>query len=278
MPVPCHAATVASRQALAARRSRRPSDPGTSSGTAPCCARRSIAAAAAAAVILASKVELRLRAVVFASEAAASRSRHWRHSRCYLLDYVCYKPADDRKVSTVAMKALIDRSKRLDAPARSSLLRVTLRSGLGEHTYAPLTVMAGREDRPTHQHCVNEMDAFFHDDAVAELFARTKLGPRDMDVLVVNVGTARVPDRARRRRGVQPLRHGVQLRTRGRGPRPERPARAVPAAGAGAGGLRGVHRAQLLHGEGSAAAAWRCCAGSIVPGRLLGARSFRTLQ
>ncbi|KAJ1296785.1 hypothetical protein BS78_01G329000 [Paspalum vaginatum] len=125
--------------------------------------------------------------VVAAYLMVAAATRHWR-SRCYLLDYVCYKPPDDRKLSTVEMKTLIDRSKRLDAPARSSLLRVILRSGLGEHTYAPRTVKAGREDSPTHQDCVDEMDAFFHD-AVAELFARTGLGPRDVDVLVVNVST-----------------------------------------------------------------------------------------
>ncbi|WVZ61705.1 hypothetical protein U9M48_011535 [Paspalum notatum var. saurae] len=121
---------------------------------------------------------------------AGAASRHWQRSRCYLLDYVCYKPPDDRKLSTVAMKALFDRSKRLDAAARSSLLRFSLRSsGLGEHTYAPRTVIAGREDSPTHQDCVDEMDAFFHDDAVAALFTRTGLSPRDVDVLVVNVST-----------------------------------------------------------------------------------------
>lgn len=55
----------------------------------------------------------------------------------------------------------------------------------------PRTVIAGREHSPTHQDCLDEMDAFFHG-AVAELFARhTSLGlaPRDVDVLVVNVST-----------------------------------------------------------------------------------------
>ena len=121
----------------------------------------------------------------YSAMAAASRRRR---SRCYLLDYVCYKPPDDRKFSTETMRAVLDRSKRLDAPSRRFLLRVVLRSGLGEHTYAPRTFVTGREDSPTHQDCLDEMEAFFHD-AVAELFARTGLGPRDVDVLIVNVST-----------------------------------------------------------------------------------------
>ncbi|XP_066387851.1 3-ketoacyl-CoA synthase 12-like [Miscanthus floridulus] len=119
--------------------------------------------------------------------AAAASGR--RRSRCYLLDYVCYKPPDDRKVSTDMLSAAMDRSERLSVPLRRFLLRVVLRSGLGEHTYAPRTVIAGREHSPTHQDCLHEMDAFFHG-AVAELFARQSgLGPRDVDVLVVNVST-----------------------------------------------------------------------------------------
>ena len=123
--------------------------------------------------------------------AAAASCR--RRSRCYLLDYVCYKPPDDRKVSTEMLSAAMDHSERLSVPLRRFLLRVVLRSGLGEHTYAPHTVIAGREHSPTHQDCLDEMDAFFHA-TVAELFARARqtslgLGPRDVDVLVVNVST-----------------------------------------------------------------------------------------
>jgi len=123
--------------------------------------------------------------------AAAASCR--RRSRCYLLDYVCYKPPDDRKASTEMLSAANDRNERLSVPLRRFLLRVVLRSGLGEHTYAPHTVIAGREHSPTHQDCLDEMDAFFHA-TVAELFARARqtslgLGPRDVDVLVVNVST-----------------------------------------------------------------------------------------
>ncbi|KAL6878275.1 hypothetical protein ACP4OV_012445 [Aristida adscensionis] len=119
---------------------------------------------------------------------AMAASYHRRRSRCYLLDYVCYKPPDDRKLSTETLSAVLDRSTRLGLPERRFLLRVVLRSGLGEHTYCPPSIVASREDSPTLQDAHDEMDAFFHD-AVAELLARTGLRPRDVDVLVVNVST-----------------------------------------------------------------------------------------
>ncbi|TVU46802.1 hypothetical protein EJB05_06365, partial [Eragrostis curvula] len=125
--------------------------------------------------------------VVVASLATAAAWRRRHRSRCFLLDYVCYKPPDDQKMSTETMSAVADRSKRLSDPVRRFLLRVLLRSGLGERTYAPRTFLDGREESPTQQDAHDEMDAFFHG-AVAELFERTGLRGRDVDVLVVNVG------------------------------------------------------------------------------------------
>ncbi|KAL6593742.1 hypothetical protein ACP70R_048643 [Stipagrostis hirtigluma subsp. patula] len=124
---------------------------------------------------------------VAASFAMAAASRR-RRSRCYLVDYVCYKPPDDRKVSTETFSAMVERHQRLNDPAGRFLLRVVLRSGLGEHTYCPRSIVASRGDSPTLQDAHDEMDAFFQD-AVAELFARTRLQARDVDVLVVNVST-----------------------------------------------------------------------------------------
>ncbi|KAF0911841.1 hypothetical protein E2562_012326 [Oryza meyeriana var. granulata] len=122
-------------------------------------------------------------AVAYLAWTAAARRRQ---SRCYLLDYVCYKPSDDRKVSTETAGSVIERSKRLGLPEYRFLLRVIVRSGIGEETYSPRNVLDGREDAPTHQDSLDEMDAFF-DASIAELFAKTGFGPRDVDVLVVNV-------------------------------------------------------------------------------------------
>ncbi|XP_052149153.1 3-ketoacyl-CoA synthase 12-like [Oryza glaberrima] len=121
-------------------------------------------------------------AVAYLAWTAAARRRQ---SRCYLLDYVCHKPSDDRKVSTEAAGAVIERSKRLGLPEYRFLLRVIVRSGIGEETYAPRNVLDGREGEPTHGDSLGEMEDFFGD-SIAELFARTGFGPRDVDVLVIN--------------------------------------------------------------------------------------------
>ena len=109
-----------------------------------------------------------------------------RQSRCYLLDYVCHKPSDDRKVSTEIAGEVVQRNSRLGLSDYRFLLRVITRSGIGEDTYCPLNVLDHREDTPTHQDSVDEMDAFL-DATIADLFAKSGFQPRDVDVLVVNV-------------------------------------------------------------------------------------------
>ncbi|VAI41662.1 unnamed protein product [Triticum turgidum subsp. durum] len=122
-------------------------------------------------------------AVATLVRAAVARRRR---SRCYLLDYVCHKPSDDRKVSTEVGGSLILRNNRLGLPELRFLLRVIVRSGIGEHSYGPCSILEGREDSPTHRDALDEMDAFF-DEAIADLFVRTGMSPGDVDVLVVNV-------------------------------------------------------------------------------------------
>uniref|UniRef100_A0ACD5YF58 Uncharacterized protein n=1 Tax=Avena sativa TaxID=4498 RepID=A0ACD5YF58_AVESA len=109
-----------------------------------------------------------------------------RQSRCYLLDYACHKPSDDRKVTTEIAGELIQRNSRLGLSEYRFLLRVITRSGIGEDTYCPLNILDHREDAPTHQDAVDEMDAFI-DATIAGLFSKSGFEPRDVDVLVVNV-------------------------------------------------------------------------------------------
>uniref|UniRef100_A0ACD5UG12 Uncharacterized protein n=1 Tax=Avena sativa TaxID=4498 RepID=A0ACD5UG12_AVESA len=133
---------------------------------------------------------LPLLTVLLLARAAASLVRaavaRRRQSRCYLLDYVCHKPCDDRKVSTEMAGGLILRNQRLGLPEYRFLLRVIVRSGIGEDSYCPRNILEGREDAPTHEDALDEMDAFF-DAAIAELFFKTGVAPADVDVLVVNV-------------------------------------------------------------------------------------------
>ncbi|XP_044963080.1 3-ketoacyl-CoA synthase 12-like [Hordeum vulgare subsp. vulgare] len=109
-----------------------------------------------------------------------------RRSRCYLVDYVCHKPSDDRKVSTEIAGSVVLHNKRLSLPEFRFLLRVIVRSGIGEESYCPRNILECRQDAPTHQDALDEMDAFF-DEAIADLFLKSGFLPGDVDVLVVNV-------------------------------------------------------------------------------------------
>ncbi|XP_062220694.1 3-ketoacyl-CoA synthase 12-like [Phragmites australis] len=111
-----------------------------------------------------------------------------RRARCYLLDYACHRPSDDRKVTTEMAGAVIERNKRLGLSEYRFLLKVIVNSGIGEHTYCPRNVIEGREESPTHGDALEEMDDFFGD-AVAAVLARTGVAPRDVDLIILNVGS-----------------------------------------------------------------------------------------
>ncbi|XP_052147002.1 3-ketoacyl-CoA synthase 19-like [Oryza glaberrima] len=123
-------------------------------------------------------------AVAHMAWTAASRRRH---TRCYLLDYVCYKPEDDRTLTAELAGEIVQRNERLGMAEFRFLLRLISRAGLGDRTYVPRNLLDGREELAAGQlDAVDEMDACF-DGAVPGLLARTGLCARDVDVLVVNV-------------------------------------------------------------------------------------------
>ncbi|KAF7119708.1 hypothetical protein RHSIM_Rhsim13G0088200 [Rhododendron simsii] len=109
-----------------------------------------------------------------------------RHQCCYVLDYQCYKPTDDRKVSTQFSGEVIKRNTNLGLNQYKFLLKAIVSSGIGEHTYAPRMVFEGRETNPTLEDGVVEMEEFI-DDSIPKVLSRSRVSPRDIDVLVVNV-------------------------------------------------------------------------------------------
>nr|XP_043635896.1 3-ketoacyl-CoA synthase 12-like [Erigeron canadensis] len=109
-----------------------------------------------------------------------------RHQNCYILDYQLYKPSDDRKLSTEFSGDIIRRNKNLGLNEYKFLLKAIVSSGIGEETYAPKMVFEGREENPTHEDAINEMEEFF-EDGIGKLFHRTGIQPDNIDILVVNV-------------------------------------------------------------------------------------------
>ncbi|CAN1257756.1 3-ketoacyl-CoA synthase 19 [Linum perenne] len=84
-------------------------------------------------------------------------------SCCYMLHYECYKATQDRKLDT----------KRVN-------------SGLGEETYSPRNILEGNEQAPTMLDAFSEVDDIMFETLDA-LFAKTRVLPSEIDILVVNL-------------------------------------------------------------------------------------------
>jgi 3-ketoacyl-CoA synthase len=109
-----------------------------------------------------------------------------RDQECYILDYECHKPTDDRMLGTEFCGELMKRTKNLGLPEYKFLLKAIVNSGIGEQTYGPRVVFSARENNPTLLDGMSEMEEFY-EDSVAKLLARSGISPSEIDVLVVNV-------------------------------------------------------------------------------------------
>ncbi|XP_026424988.1 3-ketoacyl-CoA synthase 12-like [Papaver somniferum] len=134
----------------------------------------------------------------------------WRGQACYILDYECYKPTDDRKLDTHFCGNLVMRNETLGLPEYKFLLKAIVSSGIGEETYGPRNIIAGHENTPTLKDSLVEVEEFFYH-TLDKLFARSNVSPKDIDILVVNISmfatspslTARIVNRYKMREDVQ---------------------------------------------------------------------------
>ncbi|KAL9233692.1 hypothetical protein vseg_008652 [Gypsophila vaccaria] len=130
--------------------------------------------------------------------------------RCYMLHYECFKPPEDRRLSTETCASVVLRNKRLGIEEYRYLLKTIVSSGIGESTYGPKTVVEGREDYPTLTDSLAEMDEIIFA-TLDNLFDKSGFSPSQIDILVVNVSllatipslTARVVNRYKMRPDVK---------------------------------------------------------------------------
>ncbi|KAL8210671.1 hypothetical protein R6Q57_005108 [Mikania cordata] len=135
--------------------------------------------------------------------------KHKRNQSCYILHYECFKPPDDRKVSTDFSGEMVKRCN-LALEEYRFLLKAIVSSGIGEETYGPRNFFSERGTDSTLSDSQFEMDEFFTE-TLDKLFSKSKVSPQDIDILVVNVSvltlvpslTSRIINRYKMREDVQ---------------------------------------------------------------------------
>ncbi|MBA0688823.1 hypothetical protein Goari_006589, partial [Gossypium aridum] len=102
----------------------------------------------------------------------------------YLVDFACYKPEDDRKMSVDSFLKMTEDSGAFTEETLQFQRRISTRSGLGDETYFP----SGITSTPPNL-CMEEARAEAETvmfGAVDELFAKTGVDPKEIGILIVN--------------------------------------------------------------------------------------------
>ncbi|KAK1315244.1 3-ketoacyl-CoA synthase 10 [Acorus calamus] len=107
-----------------------------------------------------------------------------RPSPVYLIDFACYKPSDDLKVSKAEFIEQARKSGKFDEASLEFQARILNSSGIGDETYVPKAVMAPGNCATMKEGRAEASEVLFG--ALDELFSRSGVRPRDVGVLVVN--------------------------------------------------------------------------------------------
>ncbi|KAF7843877.1 3-ketoacyl-CoA synthase 1 [Senna tora] len=102
----------------------------------------------------------------------------------YLVDFACYKPGPDRKISVDSFLTMTEESGGFEEETLQFQRRISTRAGLGDETYLP----SGITSRPPNlnmKEARSEAESVMFG-ALDSLFEKTGVRPRDIDILIVN--------------------------------------------------------------------------------------------
>ncbi|CAK8568514.1 unnamed protein product [Lathyrus sativus] len=102
----------------------------------------------------------------------------------YLIDFSCYQPDDELKVSRDQLIELARSSGKFDKESLEFQKRIVMSSGIGDETYIPKSI-ASSENTATMKEGRAEASMVMFG-ALDELFEKTGIRPKDVGVLVVN--------------------------------------------------------------------------------------------
>lgn len=102
----------------------------------------------------------------------------------YLLDFACYKPQDDLKVSKHQFIELARNSGKFDQASIEFQKKILHSSGIGDETYVPKAIMSSENCTTMKEGRAEASTVIFG--ALDELFEKTRIRPKDVGILVVN--------------------------------------------------------------------------------------------
>ncbi|KAL8236802.1 hypothetical protein R6Q59_017883 [Mikania micrantha] len=102
----------------------------------------------------------------------------------YLLDFACFKPEDDLKVTKDEFIELARKSGKFDEASLEFQKRILESSGIGDETYVPKSIMSPEKTSTMKEGRAEASMVIFG--ALDELFHKTQIRPKDVGVLVVN--------------------------------------------------------------------------------------------
>ncbi|XP_062101254.1 3-ketoacyl-CoA synthase 10 [Humulus lupulus] len=103
----------------------------------------------------------------------------------YLVDFACYRPSDDHKVSREEFIEVARKSGKFEEGSLMFQQKIVNSSGLGDETYIPKSVIMSGQNTATMKEGRAEASMVMFG-ALDELFEKTRVRPKDIGVLVVN--------------------------------------------------------------------------------------------
>nr|KJB82945.1 hypothetical protein B456_013G221500 [Gossypium raimondii] len=102
----------------------------------------------------------------------------------YLIDFACYRPHDDLKVTKDQFIELARASGKFDEASLEFQKKILKSSGIGDETYVPKVIMSKENCATMKEGRLEASTVMFG--ALDELFEKTRIRPKDVGVLVVN--------------------------------------------------------------------------------------------
>ncbi|XP_051151142.1 3-ketoacyl-CoA synthase 10-like [Andrographis paniculata] len=102
----------------------------------------------------------------------------------YLLDFACYKPDEDLKVSKEQFIELARKSGKFDEASLDFQRRIVDSSGIGDETYLPKSIGSPEKTATMKEGRAEASTVIFG--AMDELFEKSGIQPKDVGILVVN--------------------------------------------------------------------------------------------